>query len=242
MTAISIRRHELREYQAAELYPRLAGWTDLGDNGLMRRQGYVVQRLSLYRFSNWRGFRVHYSVQLTVIPDEFFHVTIGGTLHHWSPRWPKLPWVGRQWRELWVRWEDRSDWSARIIALAHEQAEPPISEPLTLEAVTTVVAREHAAAPDNDYIAWTAAMLRALHGHREQAKTDLVNLLARVSAWIEKAIRETPERVGERDYKTVRRLGAVIEALSSAAAFERYCDVTSRETEAAIGIASMSPP
>lgn len=241
MTSVSIRRHELRQYQASEISPRLPGWTDLGDRGVMRREGFLIQRLALYRFAHWGGFRIHYSVQLTIVPGTELHSTIGGTLHHWSPRWPGIPWVGQRWRELWVKWEERLEWSERIIALAREQVEPSISEPLTLAAVAALVSRREAVAPDNVYLAWPAAMLRALLGHREQARTDLVNLRARVSAWVENAARETPERVGEHDREIVRQLGIAIDALASAAAFEQYCSITNKETEEAIGLPSLAP-
>lgn len=80
---------------------------DLGDRGLVRREGYLVQFLSLFRLSNWKGFRVCYGVQLTIVPAEDLHPA--GTLRRDAPRWARLPWIAQQERELWVKWDERSD-------------------------------------------------------------------------------------------------------------------------------------
>lgn len=234
--SISIKRHELREYQATELKPRLREeWRDLGDLGLLRQSGFVLQGLSLFRFAHWKGFRIYFGLQLTIVPDEHLHALLGGTLRHETPRWPRFPWLGRVSRELWVDWEARFEWSEGIIALAREQIEPSIMEPLTVDRAAPFIARQ-AEASQHEVVAWSAAMIKALQGGREEALADLQRLRVHMVEQIEAGRHGQRRPVAPHYLQTAERLAVAIDALGSEEQFAHYCEETSRTTELAIGL------
>ncbi len=230
-----VRAGDLRAYEVAEILPRLSGEWSSFRRGLVRQTGYVIQSIALYGFANWSGFRVHFALQLTIVPEEHVHGLLGGTLRHRVPRWAHVPWLGSVSSELWIDWAQRHEWTDRIIALLHEQVAPPIAAPLTVASAAALV-RRHTAESRHHVIHWTAALLTALQGQRAAAAIALRQLKDRMSDEIAAAQAPGQTPIGDFYSRDRDSIAAAIDALGSESNFASYCAATSRATVTNLGL------
>jgi len=232
--AKNVRRNELGKFLEECLLPHLGrDWRVYENRSLVRLHRCVIQSIGIYRFANRTRFRVHGSLQLTIVPADGLHSTIGDTLKdEGKSKWFRR--TSRSQREAEFDWASRIESAQLLMDLARDQIRPPVQQALSVRSALVEISRI-AERSQHSTVLWSLAMLRALDGNL----VDAARILSSVRKRFEEGIarnREIGRETSQWKADASDRLAEAIGAMVDRDRFVEYCEVVHRRTLTALDL------
>lgn len=219
----TLKMREISDYLRRRILPYLPQGWHVHKIMVLRCDRYLIQGIAFDSSSYSRRFVPTVFVQLLPIFTDFIHLTLGNRLKQ-EKKGETIP-VGNDW---WIDWDAENEALAlEIVNAVERQAQPPISQPLTLEAIMYYLeSSRHLRKSKNWGVQASFGVVYGLLGEREGSLKHFYT----AKKYLQERVKQSPE-IYEHILSNVENLAA---AAISSEEFESYCHLMALKTAQAL--------